>query len=263
MQIKKPLSSRYGKQYLVCYSNQVPKQSSSLALRGIKGARQFVEDLTGASATWQQLAIQSSDYLSWKSSHPWSPTEDFIALLLSQGKLKAVDVTQLTLWKSTHKAQPALKDGFGNQYQFIPVAASLFNTPTNTKRFASQKDAQAFIEKLGISEEDTKTITEGLSISALGQAGPTETLSQALVNGDVILTKQEARRIPTKTEFESVPPSQAQPAGLGPGSEPSVAKAAVESKLDEEAIAEALEKAAEDGTPFCEECEKAKASQAA
>ncbi len=263
MHTKNILSSQLGRQYLVCFSHQSSIQSSGLKFWDVRGAQQFVGSLSHASQTWQQIAMQSTDYLGWKSIHPWANIEEFIALLLSQGKLKAIDVTTIRQWKSAHKAHQTLKDNFGNQYQFIPAAASLFNKPTNTKRFTSNNDAQQFIQQLNLSEEEAKTIAQSLQLPKPSKQSPLENLAQALVNGDVVLTKEQPQHSPPKTEFETVPAEQVQPAGLGPTSAPSTPKVEAEPSFDEAATADALQKAAEDGTPFCEECEKAKAAQAA
>ncbi len=241
-------------------------------------ALQFIRSLNVPEGRWRHLANASigSGYSGWRRSNPWSPVEEYIAQSLTRGDFQVFKVEDNTQLKHT-TAKRRFKNQYGVTYRFMPAASLLSGKPDSLKTIRSKTDAQTFLKSIGASSEQKQELAKSLdlplnSTQLTDDKALDDALCNALVTNAVVVTAQEA---PLKPPVEagaaaepapapdmSSPPPAARPVAATPASGSgagSTSAAANEAGIQNEAAqADTLAQAAEEGSPFCEECEKKK-----
>ena len=197
-------------------------------------------------------------YSNWKNTNPHATIEHYIAQALMQGSVQAYKTASVSELNESRQLR-SFKDADGKKFELQPAASLLANMAIEAKSVRSEASAAQIIQDLGITAESAQSINKSFNLPA-GNTGSVETLKAALISGDVVLTqKPEALKPPSGGEFvEAVIESKAAEAPP-PAATPTESQATTASPTRaENATADALTKASEEGTPFCEECEKAK-----
>ena len=220
----------------------------------------FVMNLQVPLFFWENFAQGNSffSYSNWKNTNPHATIEHYIAQALMQGSVQAYKTASVSELNESRQLR-SFKDADGKKFELQPATSVLANMAVDAKSVRSEASAAQIIQDLGITAESAQTINKSFNLPA-GNTGSVETLKAALISGDVVLTqKPEALKPPSGGEFvEAVIESKAAQAPP-PAATPTESQATTASPTrSENATADALTKASEEGTPFCEECEKAK-----
>jgi len=220
----------------------------------------FVMNLQVPLFFWENFAQGNSffSYSNWKNTNPHATIEHYIAQALMQGSVQAYKTASVSELNESRQLR-SFKDADGKKFELQPAASLLANMAVDAKSVRSEASAAQIIQDLGITAESAQSINKSFNLPA-GNTGSVETLKAALISGDVVLTqKPEALKPPSGGEFvEAVIESKAAQAPP-PAATPTESQATTASPTRaENATADALTKASEEGTPFCEECEKAK-----
>lgn len=229
-------------------------------------ALHFVYNLQVPLLFWENLANSNDffNYHNWQTANPWASIEHYIAQALVQGSVQAFSSVSPNELHETRQAR-SLKDSFGKKFELQAANNALLDNCAEIKPVHDKRSAEQLLQEMEITSEAAEVMTKSLNLPA--QDGKSiEALTDALVNGDVVLTQL---------------PDDIKPAGDGEFVEEVVAKAQEEAPpkaapsesktvekdttpvRDDKASAKVLEQAAEEGTPFCEECEKNDGKQAA
>ena len=220
----------------------------------------FVMNLQVPLFFWENFAQGNSffSYSNWKNTNPHATIEHYIAQALMQGSVQAYKTASVSELNESRQLR-SFKDADGKKFELQPAASLLANMAVDAKSVRSEASAAQIIQDLGITAESAQSINKSFNLPA-GNTGSVETLKAALISGDVVLTqKPEALKPSSGGEFvEAVIESKAAEAPP-PAATPTESQATTASPTRaENATADALTKASEEGTPFCEECEKAK-----
>jgi len=220
----------------------------------------FVMNLQVPLFFWENFAQGNSffSYSNWKNTNPHATIEHYIAQALMQGSVQAYKTASVSELNESRQLR-SFKDADGKKFELQPATSVLANMAVDAKSVRSEASAAQIIQDLGITAESAQSINKSFNLPA-GNTGSVETLKAALISGDVVLTqKPEALKPPSGGEFvEAVIESKAAEAPP-PAATPTESQATTASPTRaENATADALTKASEEGTPFCEECEKAK-----
>ena len=220
----------------------------------------FVMNLQVPLFFWENFAQGNSffSYSNWKNTNPHATIEHYIAQALMQGSVQAYKTASVSELNESRQLR-SFKDADGKKFELQPATSVLANMAIEAKSVRSEASAAQIIQNLAITAESAEVINKSFNLPA-GNTGSVETLKAALISGDVVLTqKPEALKPPSGGEFvEAVIESKAAQAPP-PAATPTESQATTASPTRaENATADALTKASEEGTPFCEECEKAK-----
>ncbi len=254
--------SRNGQHYTLRLTNKNVRLNSLKAesFSNRNAATQFVHNLQVPLFFWENVAQGNTffSYSNWRNTNPWASIEDYIAQTLMQGSVQAYQTASISELTQSRQAR-SFKDSSGKCFELQPATALLVDATAEVKPVNDNASAIKILQDLDITTQSAESLNKSLNLPA-NSGTSIEVLTSALVNGDIVLTQQaEARKPATgqdlvETAFEA-PKSSAEPP---PQAE--AKSAPVEEKepvRDDTSSAAVLEQAAEDGTPFCEECESA------
>jgi hypothetical protein len=271
------LKSTTGQHYSLRLANQgaaiLPSKVKAEIFFNHNAALQFVNNLAVPLFFWENLAQNNSffNYRQWLNANPNKGIQGYIALMLVQGNIHAYQSESLSQLSESRNIR-SFKDALGKGFELQPAANLLVNTSADVKPITNQASAEQILQQLDISAESATKLQKSLNIPASNGSG-VDALTTALVNGDVVVIQQaEALKPNTGKDFvetvfdapksaaEPPPPAQSSSSATGESSATqSQAPASDEPQvLDEKATADVMTQAAEDGTAFCEECEKNK-----
>ena len=225
-------------------------------------ALHFVNNLQVPLFFWENIAQDNSflNYHNWNQANPWISIESYIAQALMQGSVQAFKSEPLSKLNQSRELR-SFKDSQGKSFELQPAASLLVNATAEIKPVNDNQSAAQILQSLDLSAESAQSLNKTLNLP-ITNGTSTEILIAALVKGDVVVTQQAEALKPStgqdfvETVFEAPKSAAAPPpAKQSPAASPAKEK---ESVLDEKATADVMTQAAEDGTPFCEECEKAK-----
>ena len=231
-------------------------------------ALQFINNLQVPLFFWQNLAQENSffSYTNWKNTNPWAGIEHYIAEALTQGSVQAYKTASVSELNESLQLR-SFKDTLGKRFELQPAVSLLVNSTADVQSVNNKASAEKILQDLNITAYSAASISKSLNLPE-GNGNSIEALQAALVNGDVVITQQAEALKPStgqdliETVFEAAKsPSAPPPADAPPAADSSEASPAKEKESepvrDDKSSAAVLEQAAEDGTPFCEECEKA------
>jgi len=255
------VKNNVGQHYIISLRNFSSQTKSIKAekFNNVNASLQFLHTLRVPHGIWQSIAVANTffSYQSWKIHHPHSTIEHYIAESLVQGWVQVYASSNLySIKPSASKA--SFSDEFGTGFQLQPAAALLLNNKADTKILNSESDAKALIKKF---DADDSALAEILSDNNIAiNKSPSETMVAALMSGELVVTIHPSATKPSvTTEYVEEVVNNAQPEPAPQAKETSTQQ----SQRDDDASAAVLQQAAEDGTPFCEECEKANQEKAA
>jgi len=268
--------SRNGQYYTLRLTNNSVQLNSLKAesFSDINAATQFVHSLQVPLFFWENLAQSNTffSYSNWKSTNPWAGIEDYIAQTLVQGSVQAYETASISELTQSRQAR-SFKDSSGKSFELQPATALLVDATAEVKPVNDNASAIKILQDLDITAQSAESINASLNLSA-NSGTSIEVLTSALVKGDIVLTQQAEAPKPestgdfvdavfqaAKTAEEPPPPAEdtySSPAESKNSSAPQENTSKEPTVRDDKTTADVLTKAAEDGTPFCEECEKAK-----
>ena len=223
-------------------------------------ALQFIANLQVPLFFWENLAQANSffSYANWKNTNPWAGIESYIAQALAQGSVQAYKTASISELHESRELR-SFKDSHGKSFELQPAASLLVNTTAEIKPVHDKVSAEKILQDLDITAHSAASINTSLNLPT-SNGNSIEALKAALVKGDVVLTQlPEALKPSTGQDLiETVFEAAKSPTAPPPAVAPTASKAPTASPTRaENATADALTKASEEGTPFCEECEKA------
>jgi hypothetical protein len=155
----------------------------------------------------------------------------------------------------------SFKDTLGKSFELQPAASLLVNTTADVQPVNDKVSAEKILQSLNITDHSAASINKSLNLPT-SNGNSIEALKAALIKGEVVLTQQaEALKPSTGQDFVETVFEAPKSAAAPPPAESITASSPAkekESVLNEKATASVMTQAAADGTPFCEECEKAK-----
>lgn len=252
------VKDRVGQNYIICLGNQ-GQLIKPERFHNAQASYQFVSSLRIPFGLWQNIASSNSFFSlqSWQNTNPSLSIEHYAAEALVLGAIevyKTADVQKL----HQQMTKARVTDSTGCSYQFQPASSLLLPNSADKKTIHNEREAAQFIEKLNLSAQVLEELHSTFNLVPSAQSGDTSALKAGLVSGEVAITLvPETHKPQAITEYVdqvTQQPSQAYP-------EPASVKKSESqnaSTRDDETSAAVLELAAEEGTPFCEECEKTK-----
>ena len=271
--------SRTGQHYTLRLTHKgvssLPNSIKAESFTNNNAALQFVTNLQVPLFFWENLAQANSfySYANWNNANPWASIEHYIAQALSQGSVQAYKTASISELDESRQLR-RFKDTLGKRFELQPAASLLVNTVADVKPVLNSLSATKILQDLEITAHSAEVINKSLNLPT-GKGNSIEALKTALVNGDIVLTQLPEPLKPStsqdlvETVFEAAKSSDEPPPPVAEATAPppvsadsnssAVSKTPTTSPTRaENATADALTKAAEEGTPFCEECEKAK-----
>lgn len=214
-------------------------------------ACQFLRSLSAMPAVWQNLA-QHLGIPSAQRTNAFQ-LEKGIAQRLIKGQIHIYALTQ-TPAQSLPKQQRVLK---ATHQEFeITLPQQLLNEGrTPNKTFASAADAFELINTLNPTKQQLSALAKSLNISAPPNQQQAQ-IAQKLAKGEAcMVVTQLSNKTLLEHTTEQEPAPKPKPRTLGPQSTNNTAKVEkpVQKNTDAEQ-AQAMQLAAEEGTPFCEDC---------
>ena len=265
--------SRAGLHYTLRLTNKgfssLPNAIKAESFTDKNTALQFVTNLQVPLFFWENLAQSNTffSYRNWTNANPWAGIEHYIAQALTQGSVQAYKTASISQLNESRQLR-SFKDTQGKRFELQPAASLLVNATADVKPVHNKVSAEKVLQDLNITAESAESINKSFNLPA-NSGTSVEALKTALIIGDIVLTQLPEALKPESTgdfveavieqaKAASAPPPPAAPAEESPAKEKES-----EPVRDDKSSAAVLEQAAEDGTPFCEECEKAKEDKAA
>jgi len=270
----------FGQHYLILLSHQhqgaLVSSSKAELFTNNQSCFIFVNSLQVPWGFWQNLAITNSmfSYSTWRQANPWAGIEEYALQALFQGSLRVYKVSSQSHLHQTIKHRQ-VTDKHGYCFQIQPANNALLNPTLDIKTIDNIAEATDFIRQFNLDDSVLIELVDALNIDILSKSNNniTADLIKALVNGDLVVSKEPEPCKPKSGQdfFEHHTPANEI---LGPqvssNSTTSVSKDITPKKpqenkkqnnsINQNETAAGLVKAAEQGVPFCQECEKESAA---
>ena len=265
--------SRAGLHYTLRLTNKgfssLPNAIKAESFTDKNTALQFVTNLQVPLFFWENLAQSNTffSYRNWTNANPWAGIEHYIAQALTQGSVQAYKTASISQLNESRQLR-SFKDTQGKRFELQPAASLLVNATAEVKPVHDKVSAEKVLQDLNITAESAESINKSFNLPA-NSGTSVEALKTALIIGDIVLTQlPEALKPESTGDFveaviEQAKAASAPPPPTAPAEESPAKEKESEPVRDDKSSAAVLEQAAEDGTPFCEECEKAKEDKAA
>ncbi len=151
----------------------------------------LVQRLEQTSNDWQNLALATSGYQSWKNANPWSSIEKYIAVCLAKRELLVFKINPVNV--KIERLQ--FNNPYGLSYRFLPAYYRLTHSALPLKRITDLTKAHSLVQSLNLSDKQFNELIETLSISppaSTNTAKPIDLLCKAIISGAVIIHEREA-----------------------------------------------------------------------
>lgn len=214
---------------------------NDLQFQDPNAADRFITRCTLNQAALRRFAMGINGFERWRAAYPQHSISQFISHAIVEGRI------------SLHKApktgftpKSLIKQDNGTFYRF--TSHPELGTPSSAAAYTI-KAATHLIERLGYSEAERHQLEQ-----TLGLTKQNLTLTQAIANGTIRVV-EERKQQTTEAQAETIQTKAVdKPAVEQPSPSSEKQTAAANNQPEQEGQAKALEKAAEAGTPFCEEC---------
>jgi len=259
----------FGKRYILKQQSELTTQQSFKPLRFTDESQafQFLKRLRVPVDFWQRSVGRISHVPFENSKSANFQTERQVSKLLYRKQLSIFELQNFGK-NSGDSQKRSVEQSNGDKYTFSHVSTLLVSAPLKLIDINSKADAEKLLQDLSPDNQQLNQIAKELNLSTLDNtdsAATSKLIVEAMVANDVVVSVQKKLASPPMPTKESEVAAADKPVALGP--EAAVAVAApvtvdAMSNVNQKSQAETLKKASEDGKPFCEECEKAKAEQA-
>lgn len=261
------LEDVFGKRYVLKQSSEITAKATlpSLRFTNQTHAFQFVQGLRVSQNYWQR-AISRIPSISARltCSNPYH-SEQQISQLLHRKQLFIYELADFDR-DSSNSSKRSVETANGDKYTFSHASTLLVAAPLDLIELNTKADVEKFLADISPNDKQLDQIASELKIEkpvSGGSAKTKELIAEALVASEVVVSVQKKLASPPMPTNESATLVVDKPVSLAPEATIAVAAAIVEdpmSNINQKSQADTLSKASEDGTPFCEECEKAKAA---
>ena len=207
------LKSRTGLHYSLTLANKgnsaLTRTINAESFIDQNAALQFVNSLQVPLFFWENLAQNNSffNYRNWLNANPGGGIEDYIALSLVQGNVKAYQTI-----RPEHLAETTFDRSFtqdGKKYEIIHAHATLNAISNEALSFNNMSEANKFMGRL---ERDASQLTFlaktlQLPISKSSSATPKDlrlAIGEAISNGEVVIIEKPEQKVSTQDTVEEV-----------------------------------------------------------
>ncbi|HED35951.1 MAG TPA: hypothetical protein ENJ08_17280 [Gammaproteobacteria bacterium] len=269
------LKDTFGKYYIIKTSRQNTARGLLQALNFTDKNRafSFACNLCVPHGYWR-LILYSVERGNLSSIHAKSTSgrhsaEHRIAEYLYRRRVYIYELVNYSASKGS-QGKRSFEQRNGDRYTFSHVSTQLLASAQQPIELDSEADIGKLLWDLSFNEKQLNELAQALNLVGAENTGGAQSrdlVIGAIMAGEIIVRHQPKPSTPPKP-LELLEPTAADRPMQGPASssatEPVAPTAAAPpgNVPDPRTQAETLEKAAEDGVPFCEECEKAKAAQA-
>ncbi len=179
-------------------------------------AEQFVRGFNSRvkSRFWVNLASKLTDFSQWQQNSRREPIDKYVAKRLVSGHIQAFEIEDYdNLVKGSKQKRIPTKTGMA--YRFAPAAIQLVSRVDKVKQFSNTAEAEAFLKTLNLETEQLDELSKTLELPTTPGTATSKAdskandksndkaliapISQALVNGDIIVT-EEPPSSPPKSE---------------------------------------------------------------
>jgi len=256
----------FGNRYILKKQSDLTLQKSFSALNFADemSAHHFISRLRAPLDYWQKLVTKAGYQTSSKTRSTSSEVVRLVSQLIYRKQLYLFELDS-GLQGSSSPSKRSLSKNNGDTYVFSHVSSLLISQPREVVAVTDKKAAEKLIDELSPSPEQLNQISKELNISTLESRDSSVTkdrLVEALVAGDVVINLRKPLASPPQRQTETEVSAVDKPVELSPDAGTvSIKQDAANdpmSNIDQKTQAETLVKAAEEGTPFCEECAKDK-----
>jgi len=261
------LEDVFGKRYVLKQPFDITPQSSltSLKFTSEGQAFSFICRLRGSQNFWQRtlsnIPCISAKQTNTKSNH----SERQISQLLYRQQLFIYELAHFSK-DSSDAYKRSVETSNGDKYTFSHASTLLVAAPLDLVDLNTKADAEKLLQEISPDDEQLEQIASELNIqkpASASSAVTKELIVAAIVSSEVVVSVQKKRARPPMPDKESATVAADKPVALGPEAAVTVSAAATVdamSNINQKSQADTLKSASEDGKPFCEECEKAKAA---
>jgi len=263
------LEDVFGKRYVLKQPFDIASQGSltSLKFTSEGQAFQFICRLRTSQNYWQRT-ISNIPSISAKQTNTKSNySERQISQLLYRKQLFVYELANFSK-DSADSYKRSVETGNGDKYTFSHASTLLVAAPLDLVDLNTKADAEKLLQDISPNDEQLEQIASELNIQKSASASSAVTkglIVEAIVANEVVVSVQKKLASPPMPTEESTAAAVDKPVSLSPEATVTItAAAAVDpmSNINQKSQADTLKNASEDGKPFCEECEKAKAEQA-
>ncbi len=259
----------FGKRYVLKQPFELSTQKSfkSLSFENEYQALQFLKRLRVPLNFWQR-SLSKVSYLPSENVKSISQhAERQVSKLLYRNQISIYELENYSR-DNTNSEKRTVEKSNGDQYTFSHVSTLLVAAPLDLININSKADAEKLLQDIDPDKEQLNQIAKEFKLTNIDGADSDTTsklIVEAMVTQDVVVSVQKKLSIPPKPTIESDVTAADKPVSLAPESTLAVIAATatdIMSNINQKSQADTLKKASEDGQPFCEECENAKAASA-
>lgn len=258
------IEDTFGKRYVLKRLSDLSSNKSFKALNfsDESQAHQFINKLRTPQDYWLKTVTKLGTFSTRQNTPSKLHAERLISQLLCRKQLFIYELS-VTNQSGSSAVKRSIKKASGDSYTFIPVSSLLIAQPRELVSISTKADAEKLLNELSPDEVKLKEIYKELNISSSGTGSrSTEELVTAIVSGEIVVAINKPLASPPARETETEVAAVDKPAELSPDAGSIAANQAAPadpmSNINQKPQADTLAKASEEGTPFCEECEKAK-----
>jgi len=258
----------FGKRYILKRQSDLNSQQSlkSLEFSDELNANRFLSKLRTPQDYWQKTISKLGRTASGNTQTSTHQAERLASQLLFKKQLFIFELKR-SAGSSTSVSKRSLSKSNGDTYVFSHVSSMLVSLPREVLTLHNKEEAEKILNELNPDEKQLKQLAKELDIKTLessGREATTEKLVGALVAGEIIINVRKPLASPPPRETDTSVSAADKPAELGPDAGTIAVKetATIDpvSNINQKSQADTLAKASEEGTPFCEECEKGNAA---
>lgn len=258
------IQDTFGKRYVIKRQSDLSSNKSFKALNfsDENQAYQFIHKLRTPQDYWLKTVSKLGTFSTRQNTPSKLHAERLICRLLCRKQLFIYELSGANQGGSS-AVKRSIKKASGDTYTFIPVSSLLIAQPRELVNVNTKADAEKLLNELSPDEVQLKEIYKELNISSSDTGSQsTEKLVAAIVSGDIVVAINKPLASPPTRETETEVATADKPAELSPDAGVvtvnQAAPADPMSNINQKPQADTLVKASDEGTPFCEECEKAK-----
>jgi len=263
------LEDLFGKRYVLKQPFDITPQSSlnSLEFTDEGQAFQFICRLRASHNYWQRTLSNIPSVSAKQTFVKSHSSERQISQLLYRKQLYIYELANFSR-DSSDSNKRSVEVANGDKYTFSHASTLLVAAPLDLVDLNTKADAEKLLSEINPDDKQLDEIAKELNIEKPASASTAvtkELIVEAIVANEVVVSVQRKLARPPMPDKESATVAVDKPVALGPEAAVAVSAAVTVdamSNINQKSQAETLKSASEDGTPFCEECEKAKAEQA-
>ncbi len=260
------VKNMFGKSYIVatCSDYDAYQRLEQVTFHDADSARRFIVGLNVSHGFWERIF----NTLGFSNPNVRHHTDvlNHISVMLAHRKFYIFELPENAL-NAPSTSSRTIKGKFNESFVFLSSGESALNKVRPSRSFASEKEAEVFVNSLDISYKQLSAVVATLpqaNVSSYSESEKKQALIKALVSQNIVIQKASSRG-PSAKGVELEDQVQNSPGNRQVNALPEADRAPPpppkKEKLDRDAEqAATLVMAAESGDAFCEDC-AAEASQ--